>query len=282
MRMLITGAKGRLGSQLAALLSPHHEVTATDIDELDFTDRARLRRFMHDLAPQLVVHCGAMTAVDQCALQPEEALRVNGFGTKNVALTCQEMDAALLYISTNEVFDGHHAGFIREYDAPKPINPYGYSKWFGEQVIRDHLTRYYIVRTAWLFAHGGRNFVQTILDRARQGVPLRVVVNEVSSPTYTHDLAQAIVDLLATEQYGIYHLVNEGRASRWAFARKILDLTGYADVEIEKISAAEYPRPSTPPEYSVLLNTAAAALGIRLRHWEAALADFLQREQLVR
>jgi dTDP-4-dehydrorhamnose reductase len=281
MRILITGAKGRLGSQLAERLRPLHPIITVDIDELDFTDRLQVQRFMRQESPELVLHCGALTAVDYCAEHPNEALRVNGFGTKNIALACQDVQAAMLYVSTNEVFDGRNTGTIREYDAPRPVNAYGYSKWVGEQMICHHLTRFYIIRTSWLFAHGGRNFIQAIIDRAKQGQPLRVVVNEVAVPTYTNDLAEAILQLIETGVYGIYHLVNEGRASRWMFARKILDFIGLEQVEVEKISAAEYPRPSTPPEYSVLLNTAAANLGIKLRPWEDALSAFLEREGLM-
>lgn len=280
-RILITGASGRLGGQLLRLLSPQHDVLGVDIDKLDFTDYAMTGRFFADYRPELVLHCGAMTNVDACAQNPDEALRVNAFGTKNVALACQVANAALLYVSTNEIFNGQDTGFIREYDPPAPINPYGYSKWVGEQIIRDHLTRFYIVRTSWLFAHGGGNFVHKIIERAKSGQPMRVVVNEVAAPTYNDDLAEAMVKLISTGQYGVYHLVNAGRASRWAFARKILDLMGMEAIEIEKISAAEFHRPSTPPEYSVLQNAAAAALGITLRPWEDALYAFLQREGLL-
>jgi dTDP-4-dehydrorhamnose reductase len=283
MRVFVTGANGRLGSLLCQLLAAHPEnnILGTDLDTLDFTDAKAIQAALGDFKPDWVLHCGAMTAVDEAALNPDEALRVNGFGTKNVALACEAVGAALLYISTNEVFDGQNTGVIREYDAPHPANAYGYSKWVGEQIIRDHLTRFAIVRTSWLFAHGGRNFIQAILGRAQEGLPLRVVVNEVAAPTYTDDLAEAILKLLETDQYGIYHLVNEGRASRWKFARRILDMTGFSAVEIEKIVAAEYPRPSAPPEYSVLLNSAAAHLGITLRPWEEALEAFLAKEGLL-
>lgn len=281
MRALITGAKGNLGSALATRMANDHDLLATDIDTLDFTDHDAFRAAAREFAPDVILHCGAMTAVDACALNPDEALRVNGYGTKNVALAAQECNATLIYISTNEVFDGLTTAALDEYAPTKPANPYGYSKWVGEQIIRDHLTRFAIVRTSWVFAHGGRNFVQAILSRAREGLPLRVVVNEVAVPTYNEDLADGILALLRSGQYGIYHLVNEGRASRWAFARQILDCTGFAQTEIEKIAAAEYPRPSSPPEYAVLGNRAAAGLGIRLRSWQDALTAFLAQEGLL-
>jgi len=278
MRILITGADGRLGSALAERLAPHHTLMLTDQHNLDITDPSAVREQFADHTPDLVLHCAAMTAVDECARHPEKANAINGYGTKHIVLACQAQHIPMVYVSTNEVFDGTYTGFVHEYAPQNPINAYGYSKWMGEQIVRDHLSQFYIVRTSWLFAHGGRNFVQAIAQRAKDGHPMKVVINEVATPTYTDDLADGIVRLIATEQYGIYHLVNEGRASRWQFAREILNLMGMQDTPIEKITAAEYPRPSSPPEYSVLANTAAKALGITLRPWQAALQDFMQKE----
>ena len=225
-----------------------------------------------------MIHCAALTAVDYCAEHPDEALSVNGYGTQSVALACQAHDAALLYVSTNEVFDGLTDRQYLEYDVPTPPNAYGYSKWVGEQVVRNLVRKHYIVRTSWLFAHGGKNFVHTIVRLARENVPLRVVTNEVSSPTYTSDLAAAICELIQMRQYGIYHLVNEGYTSRYGFARHVLNLSGYAELPIEPIALAEYPRPSRPPQYAMLRNFAAARLGITLRPWQEALAAFLEIE----
>lgn len=278
MKILVTGAQGRLGSRLIETLQ--HETYGVDIDTLDITDAERVFEEITKAAPDWVIHCAAMTAVDECARQPDLALRINGLGTKNIALACQALDAAMVYISTNEVFDGQNTGTILEYDTPNPINAYGYSKWVGEQIVMQHLQKFMIVRTSWLFAHGGRNFIQAILARAQAGDPLRVVVNEVAVPTYNDDVAAAIIQLVAAGQYGIYHVVNEGRASRWAFAREILDQMGYTDTSIEKIAAIEYDRPSTPPEYSVLRNMIAAEMGIALRPWQDAVAAYLQREGL--
>lgn len=282
MHILITGAKGTLGRELVAALLPQHDVTGEDLDTLDVTDANRVNAWIGDSRPDLVIHCAALTAVDYCAEHPDEALAVNGFGTQAVALACQAHDTALLYVSTNEIFDGLTDRKYLEYDAPNPTNPYAYSKWVGEQVVRDLVRKHYVVRTSWLFAHGGKNFVHTILRLARENVPLRVVTNEVSSPTYTTDLAAAICQLIETQRYGIYHLVNEGYTSRYGFARHILDLAGYAGRPVEPIALAEYPRPSRPPQYAMLRNFAAARLGITLRPWQEALAAFLEAEQASR
>ncbi|MBP8974139.1 MAG: dTDP-4-dehydrorhamnose reductase [Anaerolineae bacterium] len=281
MRILITGAGGRLGSELARVLaSQQHTVTGIDIDTVDITDRAGVGDALAATSPELVIHCAALTAVDFCAEHPDEALRVNGYGTQIVAQACLQHGAALAYISTNEVFDGREYRPSLEYDPPRPANPYGYSKWVGEQAVRDLVSRHFIIRTSWLFAHGGHNFIHTVLQRAREGQPLRVVVNEVSSPTYASDLAAAIAQLVVSGSFGIYHLVNEGYASRWQFAREALDQAGFGAVPIEPMALAEFGRSSRPPQYALLRNAAAAHLGIRLRPWQEALAAFLEAEGL--
>lgn len=283
MNILITGADGRLGSNLVTLLNARdHAVTGIDLYNADITQRDVVKRVFDAVRPDIVLHCAALTAVDYCAEHPDEALEVNAFGTQNIALACQKHNAALLYVSSNEVFEGCASRECLEYDRPIPINPYGYSKWVGEQIVRDLVRRHYIVRTSWLFAQGGRNFIHAILERAAHGEPLRVVTNEVSTPTYTNDLAESITNLITTSQYGIYHLVNEGHASRFEFARYALDLAGYRDTPIEPIALAEYPRASRPPEYAVLRNMAAARLGIVLRPWRDAVAAFLRAEGLLK
>jgi dTDP-4-dehydrorhamnose reductase len=217
-----------------------------------------------------------MTDVDGCARAPETAYRVNGLGTQNVALACQANDAALLYVSTNEVFDGTADRPYQEFDRTNPINAYARSKLAGEWYTHHLLTRFFIVRTAWLYAPGGRNFPHRIVELADERGRLKVVTDEVGSPTYVVDLAQAIQALINTGQYGVYHLVNAGVCSRFAFAQEILRLTGRDEVPLEPTVLAAFPRDSTPPPYAPLENVAAAAIGIRLRSWQAALAGFLQ------
>ncbi len=281
MRILITGAAGHLGQQIAAQLQAH-TVTGVDINTMDITDRQAVQQTFASVQPELVIHCAALTAVDYCAEHPQEALRANAVGTKNITLACQSHQAALLYVSTNEVFAGLPGRFYGEYDLAEPANPYAYSKWVGEQIVRELLPQHYIVRTSWLFAPGGKNFLHKILNMAREGTPLRVVTNEISSPTYSVDLAEAIVRLIKTEQYGIYHLVNDGYASRYSFARHALDLAGFAETPIEPVGLVEYWRASRPPEHAVLKNFMAAELGITLRPWQDALAAFLGSEQLLK
>jgi len=278
MRILVTGAAGRLGSRLAEMLTTRHEVTGIDIAELDITDFAATRAFVADLKPELVIHPAAWTDVDGCAREPEKAIVVNGFGAQHMAIAAAEVSAAILYVSSNEVFDGRLNRPYREYDVTNPTNPYAYSKWVGEQAVMRVNPRHYLVRTAWLFAHGGKNFIQTILGAAKAGKPLRVVANEVANPTCNDDLAEAIAALIETGRYGIYHLTNEGACSRYDFARYALDHAGYPNTPLQRITSHEWPRPSTPPVYTPLDNLAGKLIGIRLRPWQQAVDAFLKRE----
>ncbi len=283
MKILITGAAGRLGGQLVSLLQTKHQVEDADIigevsHTLDVADYHACRELFANLRPDIVLHPAAWTDVNACALDPEKALRVNGIGTGNLAAITAQRGIPILYVSTNEVFDGELDRAYTEYDPANPINAYGYSKWYGERAVMQVNPRHYIVRSAWLFAHGGRNFIHAILGAAREGKRLRVVTNEVANPTYTNDLARAIARLLETERYGIYHFVNEGAVSRWGFARYLLDQAGFADTPIERISRQEWLRPSLPPEYTALANVAGANIGIRLRTWQEAVRAYLDAE----
>jgi len=283
MHILITGAKGRLGSLLVEREQARgHRVTGIDRDELDVTDFAATRAFIRDVAPDLVLHAAAWTDVDGCAREPERALVVNGYGTQHVALAAAEVGAPMLYVSTNEVFDGQSGRPYYEYDVPFPINAYAASKWAGEQAVQRHAPRHYIVRTSWLFAHGGRNFLHSILAAAAAGKTLRVVTDEVANPTYTDDLADAIVTLAESERFGTYHLVNQGACSRFELARFALDHTGYSLVPIQPIRSNEWPRPSTPPPYTPLANSAGPLAGVTLRPWQDAVLAFLEREGLLK
>ncbi len=274
MKILLTGHKGQLGRALIPLLV-HHQVVGADLPEHDITAREDFRALAHRFRPDLILHPAAMTDVDGCARDPALAYRVNGIGTQNVALAAAEVDAELLYVSTNEVFDGQAAAPYHEWATRNPVNAYGRSKLAGEWYVQNLLTRFYIVRTAWLYAPGGRNFPHRIIQLADERGSLKVVADEVGNPTYVADLARAIVALIETHAYGIYHGVNAGAASRYEFAKEILRLSGREHIPVEPITLAEFQRASTPPPYAPLENNAGAALGITFRPWQEALAEFL-------
>lgn len=275
MRVYITGIKGQLGRALARQWAPWAEVSGGDLPEVSITDPAAITAAIREFRPDTVIHCAAMTDVDGCARDPDLALRVNGMGTQNVAIACQEIGAVMVHISTNEVFSGMDTHAYQEFDQLDPINPYGRSKAVAEWYVRHLLNRFYIVRPAWLYAADGWNFIHAIQNAADKHNSLRVVIDEVGNPTYVEDLAAAIIQLVDTGRYGVYHLVNEGACSRHSFAAKILELTGREQVPITPIVQAQWPRESTPPAYAPLENVCAAALGIRLRPWEEALVEYL-------
>jgi dTDP-4-dehydrorhamnose reductase len=274
MRVFITGIRGQLGRALRTELNDH-ETSGVDLPECDVTQRSHIEAAIAGARPDIVIHCAAMTDVDGCARDPEAAFRANGLGTQNVALACQMTDAAMLYISTNEVFDGTAGRPYLEFDATNPANPYARSKLAGEWYTRSLLTHFYIVRTAWLYGPGGRNFLHRIIQLADERGRLKVVTDEVGSPTSVVDLAQAIGQLITSGQFGVYHFVNEEECSRFDFAREILRLTGRSAVPLEPTTLAAFQRSSTPPTYTPLANVAGAAIGIRLRPWREALADFV-------
>ncbi|MDW8327250.1 MAG: dTDP-4-dehydrorhamnose reductase [Anaerolineales bacterium] len=274
MRILITGKSGQLARALLARLPG---AVGVGRPEVDITDAASVQAALDAHRPELVIHCAAMTDVDGAARDPQAAYRANGLGTQTVALAAERAGAALVYLSTNEVFDGNQRTPYTEFDTPSPINPYGWSKRAGEWFVQNLMRRFYLVRTSWITGRGGRNFVHRILQLADERGRLRVVTDEIANPTFVDDLAEALVRLVATGHYGIYHLTNAGYCSRYDYALKILELSGRSHIPVEPITLAEFPRPSTPPKFSALANNAAAALGITLRPWEVALAEFLQK-----
>lgn len=274
MRVLITGGLGQLGVALQQALADH-DLIIVDLPEVDITNQRAIGESIRDNEPEIVIHCAAYTDVDGCARDPAFAYKVNGLGTQNVALACESSGAEMLHISTNEVFAGKELTGYTEWMTLDPISAYGRSKAAAEAHVRQILRRFYIVRTAWLYAPAGRNFIHAILDRARDTGHLQVVADEIGNPTYADDLAGAIRDLLPTRQYGIYHFVNAGACSRWRFAQEILQLAGLESVDNRPILSRDYRRASTPPAYGTLLNTSGAILGITLRPWQEALAEYL-------
>jgi dTDP-4-dehydrorhamnose reductase len=276
---LITGDKEQFGCELYAAMV-EDTLAGCDLPELDITDREAIGAAIADFAPDVVIHTAAWTDVDGCARDPEKAYRINALGTQNVTLACVASDTAMVYISTNEVFDGTATEPYREWDLLHPINPYAQSKAGGEWFVRHLLKRFYIVRIAWLYAAGGRNFSNPhrIIQLADELGALRVVTDEVGNPTYAPDLAAALVKLIHTGAYGVYHLTNAGYVSRYDYVREVLRVGGREDVPVEPVTLDDFERVSTPPRFAPLANTAAAALGIRLRHWKEALEEFLESQ----
>ena len=283
MRILITGGGGQLGRSLVRSLHGH-DVAAHSHRDLDVSDAASVAAAFERVRPEAVVHCAALTDTNRCESDPELARAVNAVGTENVARACAHAGARLVAVSTNEVFDGERTSPYAEQDATGPLNAYAASKREGEQLAAAANPATIIVRTSWLYGDGGNNFIEKVLAAARAGRPLSFVTDEVASPTSTEDLAEAIRALIETDAPpGIYHLANEGAASRYDWACEILRLAG-VDANVDAVTTAElrargYAGPRKPA-YSVLANTRAAALGITLRPWREALAAYMERARV--
>jgi dTDP-4-dehydrorhamnose reductase len=275
MRIVVTGAKGQLGVELLGVLTPAHAVVGLDLPELDIT-RPQAAAAVADLRPDWVIHAAAATDVDGCERDPALAQAVNGDGTRHMAEGCRRIGAGLIYLSTDFVFDGLKGVPYTEGDAPAPLSAYGRSKLAGEQAVRTLAPRWAIVRTAWLYGVFGRNFVKIIVGKAAAGESLRVVDDQIGSPTFARDLALALNRLLARQLTGVFHLTNAGACSWYGFTRAILDQSGYGRTPLSPITSEVLNRPARRPGCSILANAAWAAAGeAPLRPWPAALADML-------
>jgi len=282
MRILILGSKGMLGRQLVADLSGEDEgweIIGLGRQECDITDPQAIERSISLYRPDLVLHTAAYTDVDGCELNPRLAYQVNSEGTKLIAKSCKESSARLLYISTDYVFDGKKDRPYRPDDTPNPINEYGRSKLLGELHIQELLDDYLIIRTAWLFGTGKRNFVSTIVELAKQERPLRVVEDQVGSPTYTQDLSLAIKEIITLPIRGIIHITNQGSCSRYEMASEILRQLSRVDLAITPLSSTEIDRPAKRPPYSVLdISNYLALTGKPLPSWQEAIGRYLKAE----
>lgn len=274
MRILITGANGQLGSELKELLSPHHKVHAYDLD-LDVTDHERVISEVQKIKPEAVIHCAAYTDVDGCEQNPTMAAAVNDEGTGYLVLACQQVNAIMVYVSTDFVFDGKSRWPYKETDLTHPINVYGKTKRAGELRVQENLKRFLIIRTSWLFGGDGDNFVKKIVGKALAGENLRIVDDQIGRPTYARDLAGAIVKLLDSARYGTYHISNTGFCSWFDFARKIIREANLKSIKITPIQSAELDLPAKRPAYSVLSLKKLSGDGIIMRHYSDAVRDYI-------
>ena len=278
MKVLVTGANGQLGQEVVKIFQKNYSVVPTDNDSLDITDGSAVSKFISREKPDWVIHCAAWTNVDAAAENPKAAMKVNAGGTKNICQAAKKAGAKVIYISTNEVFDGEKRTPYTEEDKTNPINPYGESKLKGEKHCQEILgDRAIIIRSSWLYGPASKtNFPNKIIEKAKEQGYLKVVDDEVATPTYTRDLAKGIKKLVEEKVGGTFHLVNEGRASRFEWAKEILKM-GNLKVPIEPIKLDDFQRASKPPKHSVLANTKAKKLGVVLHDWKQANEECLQK-----
>lgn len=274
MKVLITGARGQLGTELMKVLIDK-DVFALGRDEMDITNQIQVRMRMEEISPDVVIHCAAYSEVDECEYNIDFANKVNAVGTGYVAVECLKIGAAMVYVSTDYVFDGQKGQPYYEFDKPNPKSTYGKTKLAGEEIVRRTLRQHYIIRTAWLYGREGNNFVKTMLKLASIQKVINVVDDQIGSPTNARDLAEAIRLLIESNKYGIYHVTNSGSCSWYDFAKKIFEVKGI-NVQVNPITTEQLNRPAPRPAHSVLNNfNLQERLNYVMRHWEEALEEYL-------
>jgi dTDP-4-dehydrorhamnose reductase len=278
MRVFVTGWNGLLGKAVVPLLESTHDVDGFGIEDGEVTDVDYVRKRLEPFRPETVLHLAAWTAVDACEADPDRAFRVNQEGSRVVAREAERLGAKVIALSTDYVFDGNATRPYTEDDVPSPQSVYGKSKLAGEEEVRK-MAHSAILRTAWLYGEGGRNFVDTILTALDERGNLEVVNDQIGSPTYTHDLAEALSTLVEARAEGLYHVANGGEASWFDLAREAARITGRNPERIRPATTSQVSRPAPRPSYSVLDCTRVAnSYGVRLRPWREALATYLEEE----
>jgi len=292
--ILVTGAAGQLGTDVMAELSkrqieaigvdkteglsPCHMTQEPSLCHIDITNADAVSAFMDEYKPRCVIHCAAYTAVDKAEDEAEICFKVNAEGTENLARACKDIDAEMIYISTDYVFDGK-GDKPYETDAVKaPVSTYGKSKLAGEDAVIKHLEKFYIVRISWVFGSGGNNFVKTMLKLAQTKDEINVVCDQIGSPAYTPDLAILLCDMALSEKYGIYHATNEGFCSWTEFAKEIMQQSNL-ECKINPIPSEQYPTKATRPKNSRLSKASLDRGGFnRLPEWKDALKRFIGKD----
>lgn len=291
MKILITGASGQLGTEIQRQLKnggsalgcvperlKNATVIATDVAELDITDRDATIAFVRRHQPDTIISCAAFTNVDGCETNPEAAFKVNAIGASNLAQAAERINARLIHVSTDYVFRGEGDNPLDESERVDPKSVYGKTKALGEEYVKNFCHRYFIVRTAWLYGYAGKNFVKTIVNAGKKFGRLEVVSDQLGNPTNAEDLAHHILQLAVSHDYGVYHCTGEGVCSWYEFASEIIRLSG-VDATVAPCTSAEYsakhPAAADRPAWSALENRMlACTVGNHMRDWKEALADF--------
>ena len=274
--VLVTGAEGQLGSDLVLLLVlSGYKVFGMGKSELDITNEEEVNKVVSFLKPEIIIHCAAYTQVDNAESDSDTVFLINGIGTRNIAIAAESNHSKLIYISTDYVFDGCSTTAYHEFSPVSPINIYGTSKLAGEMMVRDFHSKFFIVRTSWVFGVNGNNFVKTMLQLSKEREQLKVVHDQIGCPTYTVDLSKCIIQLMETNKYGVYHVSNSGCCSWFDFAKEIFIQTNNSII-LDPCTTDEFPRQAKRPKYSVMDH-----MGLRINHfnpmphWKNALTRFL-------
>jgi dTDP-4-dehydrorhamnose reductase len=280
MRAIVTGSAGMLAKDLIPCLQNRgHEVIAPPEDKLDITNLKVVRTAVDNFSPELIINCAAYTNVDEAEKQEHQAIIVNGLGVQNLCILCQEHDIPLVHFSTDYVFDGTKAGPYTICDRTNPINAYGRSKLLGEKYILWLLSKFYLLRTSWLFGLQGKNFIETMLEIGQRQKQVSVVTDQKGCPTWTRHLAEATVALIETSRYGIYHVTNSEPTTWFDFTKEIFRLAGMS-TEVLPVTSEQFPRPAKRPSNSVLDPfPLKEVLGRGMPSWKAALKEYLSERK---
>lgn len=277
LRVMVSGAKGMLGSDLCEILSGEFDVFGVDIDDFDIADEEATLRSITEISPEIIIHLAAYTDVEGSEVNPSKAFLVNAVGTFNMARAARKVNAFLVYLSTDYVFDGTKSQPYIEIDPVNPINTYGLSKAYGEMYVSRLVERNLIVRTCWLFGPNGVNFVDKIINQAESGRKLKVVNDQYGCPTYTMHLALGLKEAIKRRVEGILHMAGRGETTWFEFAQTVLDLAAI-DAEIQPVASDIYPARARRPRNSVLSSMMLAHFGLReLPKWQDGLKEHLRR-----
>jgi len=277
-KVLLVGSEGQLGLELQKQLQNKSlEYFSLDLPEFDITNLEMvIKKFIKE-KPDLIINCAAYTDVDGCENNIETAYKVNALGAKNLAIAAEKVGTKLVHISTDYIFNGQGEEPYKEYDDSDPQTVYGQSKLLGEKFVQQFSSKFFIFRTAWLYGEGN-NFVKTMLRLAGENDELNVVNDQIGSPTSTVDLARAIINLMETEHYGLYHATCEGQCSWYDFAKKIFEIKNI-DIKVNPVSSDQFKRDAERPKYSVLDNYMLKLIDKNnFKHWEESLKDYLEME----
>ena len=292
MKILITGSNGQLGNELQKIVSTgkaeigsvseeikNAEVFAMDVDTLDITNLEQVKKVLNEVKPDVVINCAAATNVDGCEANQDLAFKINSLGPRNLAMVAEELGAKIVQVSTDYVFSGVGEAPLKECDLVAPVSVYGKTKLLGEEFVRDFSTKYYIVRTAWLYGYVGHNFVYTMMKLGKDRDTLNVVNDQLGNPTHANDLAYHILKLIQTEEYGVYHCTGKGECSWYNFASEIMKLSG-RNCTVNPCTSEEYksmyPNSADRPAYSSLDNMMLrCTVGDEMRDWKDALKIFM-------
>lgn len=278
MKVLVTGANGQLGCDVVKELQKRNiECCGAARKDFDIVNFEATEKFITNYMPDVVIHCAAYTAVDKAEDEQGLCYLVNASATENIVQICKKIDAKMVYISTDYVFDGTKDGFYKVDDKPNPINIYGRTKLLGEQAVQKILKKYFIVRISWIFGEHGNNFVKTMLRLGKEHEELNVVADQYGSPTYTADLAPLLIEMIKTDKYGIYHATNEGVCSWAEFAEEIFKVAGM-NVKVNHIATDEYPTKAKRPLNSRLSKEKLKENFRELRDWKNALKEYIKIE----